>query len=521
MNNKTKLFLFLIPALLFVGCDIDENLVGDFSERPEDETQFGTGPDPCAAGTVDGQDGIQHLWLGSAYSTLFNAGTANHDNYWSVQAVSSDEMAIPAKGGDWFDGGIWVDMHRHDYAATSGPLNNAFGTQYDQIAEINDLLSTETNDQYIAELRVLRAFYYYKLMDAFGRVKIVTTLGVDAPQSSRADVYTFVVDELNAALNSGNLLDAAPNNAMITSHATRGLLARVYLNAEVYAGTAEYDEVITLTDAIINSGNYNLAADYADLFAPDNSQNTSNTENIWVVPYDQTTGPNMNFAQMTLHYGSQLTFNLAEQPWNGYAALEEFYNSYDNSDERKANNFLVGPQTDTDGNPVIDFASETTDPDIQLNYRPAINEVFPNANRDGGARLFKFNFAQCQRPNMNNDYPLMRYADVLLMKAEAEAREAGDWNNATARGLVNQIRARAGLTDLATLTEAEFLAERGREMFMESTRRSDLIRFGQWGAAWWEKDAHTDANLNIFPIPLDQINASQSAQFQLTQNPGY
>lgn len=104
------------------------------------------------------------------------------------------------------------------------------------------------------------------------------------------------------------------------------------------------------------------------------------------------------------------------QPWNGYAALEEFYNSYDNADSRKANNFLVGPQETADGEPIIDFASETTDPDLQLNYTPEINEVFPNANREGGARLFKFNFADCQRPDMNNDFPLVRYADVLLMK---------------------------------------------------------------------------------------------------------
>lgn len=520
MNNKTKIFLFLVPALLFAACDVEENLVGEFNERPEEPE---AGVDPCT-GSVQGAGGLEYLWLSSAYGTLFNSGTANHGSYFSIQGVSSDEMAIPAKGGDWFDGGIWIDMHKHEYTPSNGPLDGTWIAQYDAIAEINDIMpaylpgGANPNAQYEAELTVLRAFYYYRLLDTYGRVKLVTSVGVDVPQSSRADVYNFVVSELTTAIDSGDLLDVAGNNAMITESVARGILARVYLNAEIYTGTPQWAEVITHTDAIINTGNYNLEPNYADVFKPDND---NSSENIWVVPYDQTTGGGMNIAQMTLHYGSQQTFNLAEQPWNGYAALEEFYNSYDAADERKANNFLVGPQTTPDGKPVIDFASETTDPELQLNYKPEINEVFPNANRDGGARLFKFSFAQCQRANMNNDYPLIRYADVLLMKAEAVARNAGNWSDPMTVSLVNQVRTRAGIPTVSSLTADSFLAERGREMFMEVTRRSDLIRFDKWGEAWWEKDASSAEHLKVFPIPLNQINASASSEFKLTQNPGY
>lgn len=514
MKVRIKLFAFLIIPAMMMACDLDENLTGSYSERPE---EIEAGANPCT-GSILGAGGITHTHLTSAYGTLFNSGTANHGGYFSVQHVSTDEMSIPAKGGDWFDGGIWIDMHRHEYKPTSGPLNGAFNAQYDAIAEINDVLATEANPQYVNELKVLRAFYYHRLLDTFGRVKIVTAPGQDAPQATRQEVYDFVVGELTDAINSGELVTTPANNAMVSENAAKGLLARVYLNAEVYTGTPQWGEVITLTNDIINSGFYNLEANYGDAFAPDNS---NSPENIWVVPFDQTTGANMNFAQMTLHYGSQQTFNLDEQPWNGYAALEEFYDSYDASDERKDNNFLVGPQFTAEGEPVIDFASETTDPDVQLNYTPEINEVFPNANREGGARLFKFNFAQCQRSQMNNDYPIVRYGDVLLMNAEAEARNASDWSNATTLSRVNDIRTRAGLGTVSSLTADEFLAERGREMFMETTRRSDLIRFDRWGDAWWEKDAHTNDDLKLFPIPLAQIDASQSAQFQLTQNPGY
>jgi hypothetical protein len=516
MKKTFKLLLMLLIPIAMVNCDLDENIVDTFGEE-DPFAGGGDAPNPCT-GDVLGSGGITHTHLTTAYGTLFSSGTANHGGYWSVQHVSSDAMAIPAKGGDWFDGGIWVNMHRHTYSPTNGPLNDAFVGQYNALNEVNTALASEANPQFVAELRVLRAYYYARLLDTYGRVKIITTPGVDAPQATRQQVYDFVVSELNAAIDSGNLLAIPANNAMISESAARGVLAKVYLNAEVYTGTANWAGVITQTDAIINTGNYNLEANYRDAFKPDND---NSTENIWVTPFDQTTGTGFNIAQMTLHYGSQQTFNLDAQPWNGYAALEEFYNSYDNTDDRKANNFLVGPQETANGEPIIDFASETTDPDLQLNYTPAINEVFPNANREGGARLFKFNFAECQRPNMNNDYPLVRYADVLLMKAEAEARTAGDWSNATTLGLVNQVRTRAGLSVAGSLTADTFLAERGREMFMETTRRSDLIRYGKWGDAWWEKDASSSDHLTMFPIPQAQIDASQTSANQLTQNPGY
>ncbi|MEM6522401.1 MAG: RagB/SusD family nutrient uptake outer membrane protein [Bacteroidota bacterium] len=504
---KKILYSFLMISGIYAlnACtDLEEDLKDSFTEATEQEEGEET------SATADG-----------AFSKLLDgdAGTANHNNFFSIQEVSSDEAAIPAKGGDWFDGGIWVDMHRHEWKSTSEPLNNTWRGQYEAIGEANRALANSSlTPEEVAQVTVLRAYFYYRLLDTFGNVKIVTSPGVDAPQSNRTEVFNFVESEILAAINSGDLSQERGNVARINEYAAQGLLAKLYLNAEIYTGTARWQDALDAADEVINSGLYNLAANYGDVFSP---TNTDNIEHIWIVPFDETTGENMNFGQMTLHYGSQATFNLQDQPWNGYTTLEEFYNSYEDGDARKENNFLVGPQVDTDGNPILDLAKESNDPEFQLVYTPEVNELFPNAIRQGGARLFKFNFKENQRPNMDNDYPILRYGDMLLIKAEATARLAGNWDDASAKMYVNMLRSRAGVADIATLTEDEFLAERGREMFMEVTRRQDLIRFGRWGAEWWEKPSHDNGNLILFPIPLDQINAAATTDNPLQQNPGY
>ena len=220
---------------------------------------------------------------------------------------------------------------------------------------------------------------------------------------------------------------------------------------------------------------------------------------------------------MTLHYSSQLTFNLAQQPWNGYSSLEEFYNSFDANDTR-IGSFLEGQQFASDGTPLTDELFEADDPDgTNLNFTPQINMLTPNAWRQGGVRVGKWEYADGADASLSNDFPIFRYADVLLMKAEALWRmNNGD---AMALSLVNDVRRRAfgdNSGDLVALTADELLAERGREMFAEGYRRQDLIRFGRFNDAWWEKPASA-ATKNIFPIPQPQRDVNP----QLQQNPGY
>jgi hypothetical protein len=459
--------------------------------------------------------------LSAAFSRVLN-GTANHGSYFSVQEISSDEAVITQKGGDWFDGGVWLIMHKHQFTpANLGGINGAWGDIYGGIVQCNTLLAASGQSAgNIAQLKTLRAYLYWRLLDLFGRVKITTAPGVDVPQSTRAQVYAFVESELLAALP--NLPNGKQDYGRVSKGAANALLARLYLNANVYKGSPEWQKAIDAADEVINSGVYSLSANYKDVFSP---QNVENQEHIFVAPFDESTGGGMNFAQMTLHYPSQLTYNLQAQPWNGYSTLEAFYNSYADADKRKASNFIAGPQYSYNVDPaiktpILDLAFDKADPDgAPINYTPAINQLAPNGSRQAGVRLGKFSFKLGQLPDMDNDYPLLRYGEVLLNKAEAVARLNNNFSNATALALVNQIRTRAGVPTLGTMTEGDMLAERGRELFQEALRRTDLIRFGAWGNAWWEKPAHNDAFKNLFPIPAEQIATPSS--FPLTQNPGY
>ena len=508
MNKLFKVCVLGLVMVFVHGCtDLEEDLQGTLDESSEGGYRL---PPTNVNGSTPA-DGV-----GSAFSALFN-GTGNHGGYFSISEISTDEAVITQKGGDWFDGGVWLRMHQHTWTATHPNLLGTWNNCYDGINESNRIFAedgiAEDSDAGL-QVRAVRAYYYWRLLDLFGRVRM---------PSSVAEATTVAQLERSAGFDKieAELLDIIPDlpagvqdYGRVSQSGARALLARMYLNAEVYTGTPRWQDAIDQYDAIINEGAYALSPGYAEIFAADNVENM---EHIWVVPFDEATATGFNLAQMTLHYPSQLTYNLAQQPWNGYSTLEEFYNSYDPADERFTNNFISGPQFSSGGQPLLDVAFDAADPDgAPVNYTPDINELFPNGSRQAGARIGKFQFKQNQLNDMDNDYPLFRYTEVLLGRAEANARLNGNWNLALPE--VNQIRQRAGVADLTSLDADSFLAEKGREMFAESTRRTDLIRFGKWGDAWWEKPAHSDDFRIVFPIPQDQINNSNGL---LTQNTGY
>jgi len=499
----------LISAVLLggVSCSLDEEINGDFT-KDFDPANPGVGIKDNA-GVNDG--------LSGAFSALL-AGTATNGGFFQVQELSSDEAVITQKGGDWFDGGVFIRIHKHEFTPQTVSINDAWSNAYNGIFQCNDLMAKgDATVGSKAQLRMLRGYFYWRLLDLFGNVKIVTTAGGDAPQSTRAQVFDFIESELLAIIP--DLPAGKAEYGRVNQAAAYALLSRLYLNAEIYRGQNRYQDAIDAADQVINSGLYSLSAEYKDVFSP---TNLGNIEHIFVAAFDEATGTGMTIAQMTLHYPSQLTYKLAEQPWNGYSTVEEFYNSYEDGDKRKANNFIVGPQYDINGNPILDLAFDKADPDgAPVNYTPYINELFPNASRQGGARLGKFSFKIGQNNDMDNDYPLLRYGEVLLNKAEAQARLSGNFNHPTTLALVNEIRKRADVAEFLTMTEGQLLAERGRELFIEALRRTDLIRFGAWGNAWWEKPAHTDAHKVVFPIPLEQIQATASTANPLKQNTGY
>jgi len=527
----TTLFVFSLFAMIFSCTDVEEELRGVITT---DITVEGIASDSGGGAGGDALEG--------AFSQLRSTGSAGHTNWYSAQELTSDEMVVTTKGGDWYDGGWLIDFHKHEYKPTNPSVNNNWNSHYGAVNACNELLAGGSLDANgTAQIRALRAYFFWRLMDMYGNIKLPTSPGSDASQSTRAEVFAFIESELLAALGvsaispsmdlSGSALGTAKDAYRLNQFGVLGIISKLYLNAEVYTGTARWQEAHDAADYIINNGGYSLCdagcsvpnpgkrpavaedpdtlTGYAAVFAPNNQ---GNPEHIWTVKYDAATAGGMNLAMMSLHYSSQLTWNFDSQPWNGYSTLEDFYRSFD-GDPRQKMAFIEGKQLDFGGSALLDYATDDGDP--LLDYTPYINELYPDGCRECGARPGKFSYSQFGRPNMDNDFTLIRLGQVYLIRAEALARVTGDWNDALTD--TNVIRGRAGASLMTSLDASSFLAERGREMFGEAVRRTDLIRFGEYGKAWWEKNP-SSADKEIFPIPFDAIQASGGS---LTQNPGY
>ncbi|TNF44948.1 MAG: RagB/SusD family nutrient uptake outer membrane protein, partial [Cytophagales bacterium] len=293
----------------------------------------------------------------SAYSRIVGSW-GGHNSIWSINEVASDEMSIPQKGADWEDGGQWLRMHRHLWNPSEESFNNSWAYCYSAIGEINNLIISYPDVTALtSELKVLRALIYMWLIDSFGNVPIIdeNSTGGNPSNSSRAEVFAFIESSIE------DNIDALPEEGSkyyINYFTAKAMLARLYINAEIYTGTARWADAEAAANEVINSGKYSLTSNF---FANFGERNNGSTENILTLPYDQNNAGGFNLAQMTLHYLSQNTFNLQEQPWNGYASLEEFYNSFDDQDARK-NSFLVGPQFSSDGSRLLDISAEPNDP---------------------------------------------------------------------------------------------------------------------------------------------------------------
>ena len=475
--------------------------------------------------------------LGATYTSLYFFG--QHNSFFSLLEVSSDEICIPQRGSDWFDGGMWLRVHRHTLNASEESVLNGWNALYGGINDCNRVVdlfenlvlqgsvSQEDAAAFIGEVKVLRALYYYWLMDGYGNIPIVTSFaGADPnpPTVPRAQVFAFIEGELNENVPNLSREKDATTYGRFNYWAGRALQAKLYLNAAQYTGTARWDEALAACDDIINSGLYSLENNYFTNF---NTDNSGSNENILVIPYDQNNATGFNLPQMTLHYSSQATFELQQQPWNGYCTLQEFYESYEDVDGRKGEwgnqqvrgNFHAGPQFASNGTTrLVDSSAEPNDPDGQpLTFTPEVNQLEPGALRQAGARVGKFEFALGATPDLSNDFPILRFSDILLMKAEILVRENKMLEDALMA--VNEVRRRAGGIDeweMMDLTLDNLLAERGREMFYEGWRRQDLIRFGKFTGTWWEKPASAPER-QIFPIPQQAIGANPN----LVQNPGY
>ncbi|MBD1367236.1 RagB/SusD family nutrient uptake outer membrane protein [Mucilaginibacter sp. ZT4R22] len=485
--------------------------------------------------------------VGAAYSSIYGYNGA----FFNLNEVTTDEVVVPTRGADWGDGGHWVRLKTHTTNSSDSQPANGWNLGFGGVTTCNKLLAalavsdSPTAVTYVAELKALRAIYYYWLLDLFGNVPITTDFSETAPPATkpRAEVYAFIEKELLENVDKLPKVGTGdgPYYGRVTYYVVQATLAKLYLNAQTYTGTPQYDKALAACDIIINSGKFQLMNNYADIFS---RNNIGSTESIWAIPFDGVKAKGFNMNMETLHLQSQNTYQMNNQPWNGFASVQEFYQSYIDPaqnpgpqgtvvgldpkgtpttgtlDKRMLNNFIVGPQFQADGvTPLTDGGADKTDPDGQpITLTPYVNELQPNAWRQAGARIGKWQFYKGMLTDLDNDLAIYRYADILLMKAELLARKNSNWSDPVALALVNQIRTiHGGVSPLPGLTAETFLAERGREMFAESYRRQDMLRFGTYNSKYRFHDADANTNVNIFPIPEPQINANPN----LKQNPGY
>ena len=469
---------------------------------------------------------------------------------YDYNTLTTDEAIIPIRGGNWYDGGLWENMYNHTWTATDTDLYNIWKYLYkvivlstkslETIEKHKALLTEQQRVDYAAEVRAVRAMYYYYAMDMFGRIPILqssTQKTADIRQSNRSDVFWYVVKELQdvAPLLANEHSNLQGNYyGRVTRPVAWFLLAKLSLNAEVYTDddwtdssrpdgkTIMFDIEGNKKNAwqtcvhycdLITAAGYTLEADYTKNFAV---HNEGSTENIFTIPLDKILYLNeFHYLFRSRHYAHGGAYSGASE--NGTCATLHTMavNGFGTKmpDARLDMNFYTG-KVEVDGKYV------TLDDGTPLEYKPLAVEKNLTASpylETAGARMKKYEvdrtaYSDGRMPD--NDIVLYRYADVLLMKSEAKVRngESGDEE-------MNAVRSRVGMPSLSATLD-NILNERLLELVWEGWRRQDMIRFGTYCKQY---DIHTPSEADkkgyttVFPIPekAHELNPN------LKQNPGY
>ena len=470
-------FVIVLASCTKLEEDVYDKIPGD--KYPENEAQ------------------IANLTV-NAYAVLKTY--ADDEGWWFLAQLMTDDLVCgPTRGADWYDGGKWVNMYMHTWTSDDEGVNRMWDHFYRGVTTTNQTLdmlrALEVNDAVmvkIKEMEALRSFYYYLIIDNYGDAPyLTTTIGVpDKPfKTSREDIYDSLVSTVTRALP---YLKAVDNKYMMTRYAAFALLAKLYINAEVYTGTPQWEKAEMYIDSVI-AGPYSLAT---DVLEPFKTENQNSPEIIFSIPYDEDNFQGFRLHMRTLHYQHNLKYDMPVGPWNGFAIVPDHFDRYEDGDVRKEGYNIYGPQYASDGSVILDG---TTEEPLDIDpYLPALSmaagEFTAEQIRTTGARIGKYEIKMGAKENLSNDLPLFRLTDFWLMKAEVLIRQGengDDW--------VNDIRERAGVST-GTWTLETLLEERARELYCEGHRRQDLIRAGKFGESWWEKAAHGPER-NTFPIP--------------------
>jgi hypothetical protein len=462
----------------------------------------------------------------SAYGSL--NGPFQWGDLWHAQEQTSDEIIAPTRGPDWDDNGQWRALHAHSWTADHAQLRGAFNGLLGAQFAASNVLQFNPSAQQAAEARFIRALTMFAVLDGWDQVPYrenLTDYRVLPKTLKGVEAADFIISELNAVI--GALPDAGPAY-VANKNGARALLMKMYLNKGVYANRAtpafapaDMNQVITLADQIISSNKYSLDDNFFDNFAPDNDVKSS--ENIFtLLNKGGDRGGNVRGNAFSVSH-----YNMNPGGWNGFSTLSDFYDKFQAVDQRRGINYRYPGALPNPGNRknvgFLEGQQHDLTTDAPLKDRKNNPLVFTRAvklRETGndlevtGIRVIKYPYDYATPGDQKeNDWAIFRYADVLLMKAEALLRTN---KAAEALVIVNQVRAQRGALPLVAATLDQLLDERGRELYWEGYRRQDLIRFGKFLQPWQEKPASDAKNL-LFPIPNSQLAVNPN----LTQNPGY
>lgn len=505
----------IVAGTAFSCTDLDEQLRSEM-ERGSDNS-------------VNASD----LLIG-AYSAL---NTPYHqDQRWVLEEISTDAAVAPTRGGDWDDNGVHRAIHLHTWNADNNYMNNTFNSLLTAQFQASNVLRNDPTAQQAAEARFIRALSMYDVLNIWGVVPYREDLGdfrLDPITLQPQEAIDFMVAELNAIIT--DLPNGGPAY-VANQNAARTLLMKLHLNKGVFLNrespsfdVADMNLVIELADQITATNRYTISAPgkYFDNFSPHNHE--VSTENIFTL-YNENgvRGGNVDRTWNTIAH-----YNMRPGGWNGWCTLSDYYDLYEEGDERlgiyyaypadtmrnpdrRPNvGFFAGQQYDLSSGAALNARNPSSQP---LSFSREVGiRTSGNTLETAGIRVMKYAFDYSVLSGQrNNDWAVFRYADVILMKAEAILR-GGAGSAIDATMLVNSIRTNRGVTPLVQISLDDLIDERGRELYWEGWRRQDLIRFGKFLEPGQIRTERSEPYRLIYPIPSQQLAVNPN----LTQNPGY
>lgn len=498
-------------------------------------------------------------------------------SYWFLQSCSTDEALLPTFGPNWLDGNKYVELHRHTWTKDNAWVNSTWAYLTNIIGTANQIISTvrtsapagAAKNTSLAELKTVRALAYFMMMDSYGSVPLDTLYGATTPNtnSTRTQVFNFIESELNGAIPYLQSTVSKATYGLPTKWLAYSILAKMYLNAQVYTGTNRFNDCITACDKVINSGAYSLEpmSTYLQQFYPTNGPGQK--EFIFAIPYDaSTSNGNMFYARYDLNRNEGIRYLYSGSTPGAYTdpimnqssgnglvnskpsgprmTTSEYYAYFDDPNDVRNKQWLTGAQYWQDGTPIMVSTTNLGYDQFYTGGSPSAAKTYPlvlspltaSSVRAGttssfdlgndeiawniGYRNIKFlaDYTNTISRNQNNDVPIFRYSDIILMKAEAILRGGTATLGATPLTLVNQIKAvRTTSPALTSVTLNDIYSERCKEFAWETWHRNDMIRFGQYENTYGLGKTNTDTYRRIFPIPTVALQTNST----LVQNPGY